>query len=224
MNPPLHRHPLRQSIGLQLRSHPLLAGLDPHAFDELLPLLSVEEGARGARLLQQGSSELRQFFVVEGMLKRVVANAEGREMTLHFAGQQDMETCYEAWRAQLPAAFAIVCAKRTLAVSLPMAPWCAFLERQPVARHAFYERLIQLGAMLVDHAVALLLLDAPSRVDRFSCDHPDLARVLPQKDVASHLNLSAETLCRLTRRRDAPYIAAHARGTHELSTYPAAGR
>jgi hypothetical protein len=45
----------------------------------------------------------------------------------------------------------------------------------------------------------LLLLDAPSRVHQFSSRHPDLADRLPHKDVASFLNLSAETFCRLTR-------------------------
>jgi CRP-like cAMP-binding protein len=203
----LATHPLRNTISLQLKSHALLAGLGSAAQAELFAMLTVEEGHRGERLLEQGSHDLRQFFVVEGLLKRVVASAEGREMTLHFAGEGDIETCYEAWRQQTGSGFAVVCAKRALVASLPMSDWCAFMERHTGARQAFHDRLLQLGAAIVDHAVALLLLDAPSRVHRFSFRHPELIERLPQKDVASHLNLSAETLCRLTRRHR-PSLAA----------------
>ena len=194
-------HPLRNTLRLQLKAHRLLAGLGDAAREELFGLLVIEEGHRGERLLEQGSRELRHYFVLEGLLKRVVTSAEGREMTLHFADEGDMATSYEAWRQQAPAGFAIVCAKRALVASLTMDEWCAFMARHAAAQHAFQERLLQQGAAIVDHAVALLLLDAPSRVHQFSFRHPDLVQRLPQKDVASHLNLSPETLCRLTRRQ-----------------------
>lgn len=201
MNSPLAHHPLRNTIQLQLKTHPLLAGLGDEAHADLAALLTVQEGQRGERLLDQGSRDLRQFFVIEGLLKRVVTSPEGREMTLHFAGEGDIETCYDAWRQQSGSGFAIVCAKRSVVVSLPMAQWAAFIEHRPAVRRLFHERLVQLGASIVDHAVALLLLDAPSRVLQFSDRHPELLERLPQKDVASHLNLAAETLCRLTRRQ-----------------------
>ena len=195
MKSALHSHPLRNSNTLQRRTSPLLAGLDEAGLAPLLDAITIQEGARGERLLEQGSAELRHFFVIEGVLKRVVTSAEGREMTLHFARERDIETCYEAWR------------QHSLVASLPMDEWCAFMERHPSVRAAFHDRVVQLGATIVEHAVALLLLDAPSRVNRFSFRHPELAQDLPQKDVASHLNLSAETLCRLARRQRAAVSA-----------------
>lgn len=200
MNCALTAHPLRNTIGLKLRSHPLLASLDAAAITELLGLVDVREAARGERLVAQGSRDLRQFFVIEGLLKRVVTSPEGREMTLHFAGEGDMETCFEAWRQGAASGFSVVCAQRSLMATLPMDTWYAFLERHPATRRKFHEALVLLGAAIVEHAVALLLLDAPSRVNRFSFRHPDLAGQLSQRDVAAHLNLSAETLCRLVRR------------------------
>jgi CRP-like cAMP-binding protein len=199
----LHDHPTRNTIRLHLKRHPMLAALDDAAHDELAAMLTVQEGARGDRLVQQGSRDLRQFFIVEGVLKRVVTSPEGREMTLHFAGEDDMETCFESWRRHAPANFAIVCARRSLVASLSMDEWYAFLERHPVVRRQYHERLVLLGASMVEHAVSLLLLDAPRRLHQFSDKHPELAESLPQKDVASHLNLSAETLCRLRRGRPA---------------------
>jgi CRP-like cAMP-binding protein len=203
----LYHHPLRNSITLQLRSHPLLDELDAQAQAELFSQLEIHEASRGERLLEQGSRDLRQFFVVEGMLKRVVTSPEGREMTLHFAREGDFETSYDAWRSKSGSTYAIVCARRAVLASLSMDDWCSFMDRHPSARHAFNDRMLQLGSAIADHAVALLLLDAPSRVDRFSIHYPDLAGSLSQRDVASHLNLSAETLCRLSRRQRARVVA-----------------
>jgi CRP-like cAMP-binding protein len=200
MKHPLSTHPLRNTIGLKLKSHPLLAGLDDAAHAELARLLTVHEVHRGERLLEQGSRELSQFLVIDGLLKRVVTSANGREMTLRFAGEHDMETCHDAWRDGCGAGFSVVGASGALVVSLRMDDWCEFLERHRAVQQAFHERLVRLSAAIVEHAVGLLLLDAPSRVHQFSSKHSELVERLPHKDLASYLNLSAETFCRVTRR------------------------
>jgi CRP-like cAMP-binding protein len=203
MKPHLSMHPQRHSLRLQLMRHPLLAGLDEAAFDELAESLVIQDAHRGECLLEQGSRELRQFFVLGGLLKRTVSSPQGREMTLRFAGEGDFETCYDAWRRRDAVAYAVVCAASGCIASLSMSEWCAFLARHPLAQQAFHDRVVALGATLVDHAVGLLLLDAQARVDAFSRRQPNLVGRLVQKDLASHLNLSAETLCRLSRRADA---------------------
>jgi len=50
---------------------------------------------------------------------------------------------------------------------------------------------------IMAHTITLHLLDAPGRVHRFVRKHPDLVDRIPQKQLASYLNLSAETLSRL---------------------------
>lgn len=200
MKCPLLTHPLRNSISLQLKLHPLLAGLDDAAHAALLGLMTVHEVHRGERLLEQGSRELSQFLVLDGLLKRVVTSANGREMTLRFAGERDMETCYEAWQQGGASGFSIVGASAGLVVSLSMSDWCDVLERHACVQRAFQQRMVIIGAAIVEHAVGLLLLDAPSRVQQFSCKHRELVERLPHKDLASYLNLSAETFCRVTKR------------------------
>lgn len=196
----LHSHPRRHLLQLLLSRHPLVAPLDAAARDELLELVSLQEGQRGERLVEQGSQDLRQFFVLEGLLKRVVTSAQGREMTMRFAGEGDFETFHDARRRHVDAPYAIVCAARSCVAWLPMAQWCEFLRRHPAAQLAFQERVVALGETLVEHAVSLLLLDAPGRFEAFQREHPQLTGRLVQKDLASHLNLSAETLSRLSRR------------------------
>jgi len=50
---------------------------------------------------------------------------------------------------------------------------------------------------IMAHTITLHLLDASGRVHRFARKHPDLVERIPQKQLASYLNLSAETLSRL---------------------------
>jgi hypothetical protein len=59
---------------------------------------------------------------------------------------------------------------------------------------------MRVTSAMMGHAITLHLLDAPGRVHDFTCKHPELVDRLPQKELASHLNISAETLCRLVRR------------------------
>lgn len=210
MKSALHDHPERHSIRLQLQRHPLLAGLDEKGHDELLQLLAIQDAHRGECLVEQGGNELRQFFVLDGLLKRVVTSPEGREIALRFAGEGDMETCYFPWRQKTRAPFSIVCAKRSRVATLSMAQWSDFLERHEAVYHAYHDHVALLGVAIADHAIALLLLDAPGRMQRFTCAHPELVDRVPRKDLASHLNLAAETLCRLSRRITPGGAAIHA--------------
>ena len=42
--------------------------------------------------MRQGDEEMQQLFILEGMLKRVVSNPQGREMILRFAAEGEMDT------------------------------------------------------------------------------------------------------------------------------------
>jgi CRP-like cAMP-binding protein len=210
MKSALHDHPEQRSIRLQLQRHPLLGGLDEQGHAELQELLAVQDGHRGECLVEQGGSELRQFFVLDGLLKRVVTSPQGREIALRFAGVGDMETCYFPWRMKTKLPFSIVCATRARVAALPMAQWSDFIERHEAVYHAYHDHVALLGVAIADHAIGLLLLDAPGRMQRFTHTHPELVDRVPRKDLASHLNLAAETLCRLSRRMSPGAAARHA--------------
>jgi cytochrome oxidase Cu insertion factor (SCO1/SenC/PrrC family) len=46
---------------------------------------------------------------------------------------------------------------------------------------------------IMAHTITLHLLDAPGRFRRFMRKHPELFDRIPKKELASYLNLSAET-------------------------------
>ena len=68
-------------------------------------------------------------------------------------------------------------------------------------KQSFEYEVMQLMSEIMAHTITLHLLDAPGRVKRFMRKHPELVERIPKKELASYLNLSAETLSRLQAAR-----------------------
>jgi CRP-like cAMP-binding protein len=196
----LSSHPQRNSIRLQLRQNQVLQGMSAAQWSELEPLLVVADYRKGDPLVRQGDEEMEQFFVLEGMLKRVVSNPEGREMILRFAADTEMDTSYAAWRLRTPVPYSIVAVTKVRAAELPMPLWAEFLDRHADVKLRFEYEVMKLMSEVMAHTITLHLLDAPGRLSRFQRKHPELAGRIPKKELAAYLNLTPETLSRLKQK------------------------
>ncbi|AMO23214.1 Crp/Fnr family transcriptional regulator [Ramlibacter solisilvae] len=196
----LAQHPERNVIRLQLKQNEILRELDDQDRTELEKHLSIFDGQKGEFLLYQGVHEMEQYFIIDGILKRVVANQEGKEMILRFAAERDMDTSYAAWRLGTPTPYGIVCVTKTRVARMPLAEWASFLESRPRAKAAFEFCVMGVMSEIMAHTITLHLLDSPGRVHRFVRKHPDLVDRIPQKELASYLNLTPETLSRLRHK------------------------
>ena len=123
-------------IRLQLKQNVVLQGLDDDDFAELEPHLVIVDGHKGDFLLYQGVREMEQYFILDGILKRVVSNKEGKEMILRFADEREMETSYAAWRLGTPTPYGIVCVTKARVARLPLEQWVAFLEERSRSEEA----------------------------------------------------------------------------------------
>ena len=202
MSPPISpvsvdHHPERNVIRVQLAHNIVLKGMTAAQSAELEPHLAVVECQKGEALLNQGVHEMEQYFILDGILKRVVSNQEAKEMILRFADEGQMETSYAAWRLGTPAPYSIVCVTKARVAKLPLRDWVAFIERHPGIKQSFEYYVMQLMSEIMAHTITLHLLDAPGRVHRFLRKHAELVDRLPKKELASYLNISAETLSRL---------------------------
>ncbi len=198
--PALDHHPEAKIIRLQLRQNLILKHLNPAQWQELERLLEIVDYPKGESLEHQGDWSMEQYFVIEGILKRVVSNAQGKEMILRFAAESDIDTSYAAWRLKTPIPYSIRAVTKVRAAKLSMQQWVQFLERHAAVKSAFEFEIMKLMSEVMAHTITLHLLDAPGRVQRFMRKHADLADRLPKKELASYLNLSPETLSRLKRR------------------------
>jgi CRP-like cAMP-binding protein len=193
-------HPQRNTIRLQLRQNPILRDVDAATWDELEPLLAVGDYRKGDLLVGQGDQEMEQFFILDGMLKRVVANPEGHEMILRFAAESDMDTSYAAWRLRTPVPYSIVAVTKVRCAKLGMPQWVEFIEHHPSVKSRFEYEVMKLMSEVMAHTITLHLLDAPGRLSRFERKHAELAGRIPKKELAAYLNLTPETLSRLKQK------------------------
>ena len=193
-------HPERSVIRLQLRQNVVLREMSDDDRERLEPHLVVVDCQKGDALLHQGVHEMEQYFVLDGILKRAVTNADGKEMILRFADAGDMETSYAAWRLNTPTPYSIACVTKARVAKLAMPAWVAFMDAHPKFKGAFEFQVMQLMSEIMAHTITLHLLDAPGRVHRFERKHPELAERIPKKELAAYLNLSAETLSRLKQQ------------------------
>jgi len=196
----IENHPDRNVIRVQLAHNVVLKGMTTAQMAELEQLLVVVDCQKGEALLHQGVHEMEQYFILEGILKRVVSNQEAKEMILRFADEAQIETSYAAWRLGTPAPYSIVCVTRARVAKLPLREWVAWLERNPGLKQGFEYEVMHIMSEIMAHTITLHLLDAPGRVKRFLRKHVELADRVPKKELASYLNLTAETLSRLKQR------------------------
>src|SRR4051794_40089264 len=196
----LENHPERNVIRLQLRQNKLLKDLSDADRAELESHLAIVDGNKGEFLLLQGVREMEQYFILDGILKRVVSNSEGKEMILRFADEGDMETSYAAWRLGTPTPYGIVCVTKARVARMPLTEWVDFINRRAQTKETFEYAVMRGMSEIMAHTITLHLLDAPGRVHRFMRKQADLVDRIPQKELASYLNLSAETLSRLRHK------------------------
>jgi CRP-like cAMP-binding protein len=197
----IHTHPQRNTIRLQLRQSLVLKDMSASAWTGLEPMLEIADFGKGNLLVLQGHGAMEQFFILDGILKRVVSDPKGKEMILRFAAENDMDTSYAAWRLGKPMPYSIVAVTKVRVAKLPMQQWVEFIERHAAVKAHFEYEVMSLMSEVMAHTITLHLLDAPGRLSRFKRKRPELLDRIPKKELASYLNLTPETLSRLKKRK-----------------------
>jgi CRP-like cAMP-binding protein len=189
-----------QGIRDQLTRNIVLSLLSEAQIQALETQLAIVDCQKGDVLLHQGATEMAQYFILEGNLKRVVTNRHGKEMVLRFSRANDMETSYAAWRLGMPAPYSISTITKARVAMMPLPQWAQFIEGLPEVKERFELEVLRNMCNITAHIVTLHLLDAPGRVHRFQRKLPEFSEILAKKELASYLHLCPETLSRLSNQ------------------------
>src|SRR5690606_18804435 len=176
------KHPEKNSIRVQLRQNLVRRELDDAGLAALEPYLVAADCHNDDFLLHQGVHEMEQYFVLDGVLKRVVTNQQGKRMILRFTEERNMETSYAAWRLKTPTPYSIVSVTKARVAKLPMQQWVSLLETVPQLKQLFEYEVMRLMSEIMAHTITLHLLDAPGRVHRFLRKQPELFDRIPKKE------------------------------------------
>ena len=186
-----------------------LAPLDADAFEPVLQAITVQRLAAGDVLLRAGEPGAREFFVLDGVLRSWVGDAQGREVTLAFHVGPGILT---------PAIGRVVdeCSR-------------VHCHALTAVRVAGFEASTLVGCMLRDPAVqcwgdavlraelmrrsdrewALAALSAAQRLQQFRQQFPGLEARIAQHHIASYLGITPVSLSRLRAQERAARRREH---------------
>lgn len=185
-----------------------IAPLDAAAFDSVLQVMHGRTLAAGESLLHAGERDPPEYFMLEGILKTSVADAEGREVTLAFhvapgvlmpaitrmAGERSRVDCVAMTPARV-VGFASASLLECMLQHPVVQRWGDAVLRAELVRRA-------------DREWSLAAQPAAQRLLDFRRLHPGLEDRVPHHHIASYLGITPVSLSRLrTQLRGAPAAA-----------------
>ncbi|MBI4858669.1 MAG: Crp/Fnr family transcriptional regulator [Candidatus Riflebacteria bacterium] len=178
--------------------------LDAQRRERLASLAEARTFARGQVIFRQGDDPAGLFIVATGLVRVYQLGPSGKEHVLHLAGP-GMTFGEVAVLGDFPAPAFADANRKTTCLLLPSGALRATLRSD----HELCLQVLGSMAFWVRHLVGLLegivLRDAAGRVAHWLLDQVSEGRTtieLPsqKKDIASHLNLTSETLSRTLRQ------------------------
>ncbi len=187
-----------------LASCAFFAGIDEPSRRRLLRMAERREFRKGEVIFREGDPVPGVYVVGEGMVRIYKLAPSGKEHVLHLAGP-GLTFAEVAVLADFPCPATAEAIEPTTCVLLPTQPFARALRED----HALCVQLLTSLGIWVRSLVSLLegivLRDAAGRVAAYllqaQTEHgPTIALAGLKKHVASHLNLTSETLSRVLRQ------------------------
>lgn len=177
-----------------------LAGTELPERDTLEQALRPRRLARGERLFDVGLPLPDVFVPREGVLKLLYETVGGDAWVKAFVtpGQ-----CFASLAALSPggrSSFAAVAETAVVVDVLPYTVLQDLADRHPAWQRALTQAFRRYGERKEKREMQLLTLTPEQRYETFLREHPELAALLKQRDIASYIRITPVALSRIRRR------------------------
>jgi CRP-like cAMP-binding protein len=183
-----------------------IAPIDRDAFEPVLMAMHCKSCEAGGLIVSAGEPDPDEYFVLSGIVKSVVGDAEGREVTLAFHVGPCALTPSIARMADGRSRVSCVAMTPTRVAGFPSATLMACMLSNPSIQRWGDTVLRTELVRRADREWALAVLPAAERLLQFRREHPGLEELIAHHHIASYLGITPVTLSR---------VRAHLRGKGE---------
>lgn len=165
--------------------------------DQILSCFQIIKVRKNEILLEEGKVSQYNYFVKKGCLRIFYINPEGKERTRYIAFENQFATALVSFITKEPAQETIQAVEDSELLMISHQDFRKLMEAVPAWKD-FYN--IYLEKAYVNNSKRLLsfsTLDAGERYQQLFQINPDIVKRLPNKIVASYINISQETLSRI---------------------------
>lgn len=174
-----------------------VAPMSATAFEPLRLAIGVQALAAGEALLSTGAPGAREFFVLDGVLKAWIGDAQGREVTLAFHVGPGIVTPAIARTADGRSRVHLQALTAARVAGFDAAHLVACMLRDPEVQR-WGDAVLRAELMRrVDREWALAALPAGQRWQLFRAQFPGLETRIAQHHIASYLGITPVSLSRL---------------------------
>ncbi|MFN0256350.1 Crp/Fnr family transcriptional regulator [Pedobacter ureilyticus] len=152
-------------------------------------------------LLHTGETCQRTYFVLEGCLRIFFINEAGQDATRYLAFENQFATGLVSFITEQPSFEYVQAVAASKILYISRYDFYALLKVVPEWER-FYRSYLEFAYVLnTTRLMSFLTLDATERYKRLLDESPEIFKRLPNKLVASYLNMSQETLSRVKSKR-----------------------
>ncbi|SFD84289.1 cAMP-binding domain of CRP or a regulatory subunit of cAMP-dependent protein kinases [Chitinophaga sp. CF118] len=171
--------------------------------NELASILSYFQPLKSKKnelLINHGQSSQRMFFVENGCLRIFFIQEDGQDITRYLAFEKNFATALVSFISQEPSLEFIQALEDTELLSISRRDFHHLLETVPLWEKFYRHYLEHAYVTNTNRLMSFITMDAVERYRILLRESPLIIQRLPNKIVASYLNISQETLSRIKSR------------------------
>lgn len=167
----------------------------------ILACFKPMEVEKNELLVMQGQTSQRTFFVGQGCLRIFFITEDGQEATRYIAFENNFATCLSSFIAKAPSLEFVQALIPSSLLYITHKDFYHLLEIIPSWEKFYRHYLEKAYVNNTNRLMSFLALDAKERYRQLLETNPEVVQRLPNKIVATYLNISQETLSRLKSKR-----------------------